>query len=121
MGRTHSWAYYLLTYHHSLRELEKAETLLKKLKPSGDLPAYRRRIRALRRRIARTRLKLKKTNAFINTIADPYIKKAITLRYTKNYSWLYTATQMGRPDLADSLRMMVNRYIKELASYSESD
>jgi|GEM_PF-4194695 len=118
MGRTHSYAHYLLTYHHNLRDIKKSQAALKALKKPADradFKAYDLRLRALRRRVKRAKERIRHTDEYIKTVEDPYVRQAMFYHYTKDYSWLYTATKIGRPDAADTIRFMVMKYIKELA------
>lgn len=118
MGRTHSYAHYLLTYHHNLRDIKKSQAALKVLKKppdKADFKAYDRRLRALRRRVMRAKARIKHADEYIKTIEDSYVRQAMFYHFTKDYSWLYTATKIGRPDAVDTIRIMVTQYIRELA------
>lgn len=55
---------------------------------------------------------LTETNNFIESIPDSLIRQIIILRYVECKSWTKVAMDVGNNNTADSVRMMVNRFLK---------
>lgn len=61
-------------------------------------------------RIVAERLKLEN---YIDTVADPMIRLALTYRFVNGFSWNETAAAIGGRAKGESVRRSVNRYIDE--------
>jgi hypothetical protein len=80
-----------------------------------DEDDYNRKVRRYQKRI-RKRVHelvelLEVTNEYIEGINDSMIRQIIILRYVNGLGWKDVATKLGGNNTADSVRMMLDRYL----------
>ena len=56
---------------------------------------------------------------YIKAVPDPLVRMAMRHRYIDGLSWVKTALQIGGGNTADSCRMAVDRYLRELEGQDE--
>jgi len=67
---------------------------------------------ALEERIAKLNHAKESMEAFINSIKDPLIRMVAEKRFIEGLSWNCVAMKVGGDNTADSVRMMVSRYLR---------
>lgn len=81
-----------------------------------DIQDYERKAKRLKRKLSRRVEELldllEEINEYIESIDDSLIRQIIILRYINGLTWDQVAAHIGGGNTADSLRMMLNRYLK---------
>lgn len=81
-----------------------------------DSEGYSKKALRLRNRLQKKKNELTdiltETNNFIESIPDSLIRQIIISRYVEGKSWTKVAMDVGNDNTADSVRMMVNRFLK---------
>ena len=65
----------------------------------------------LEKDIARMKRDRKRIIDFIRATKDPYMKRILELRYLRQYTWQGVASWLGGNNTADSVRMLIFRYL----------
>lgn len=77
---------------------------------------YRRKAYLLQKRLNKRKEELTnaltETNNFIENIQDSLVRQIIILRYIEGKSWNKVAMDIGNNNTADSVRMIVNRFLQ---------
>lgn len=81
-----------------------------------DIKDYERRAKRLQRRLSRRVAELmdllEELNDYLEKIDDSLIRQIIMLRYVEGLTWEQVAAKIGGGNTADSVRMALNRFLK---------
>lgn len=81
-----------------------------------NIKGYEEELKKLKSRLSKRVSELLKLldeiNDYIESIDDSLIRQVIILKYIEGLTWNQVAAKIGGGTTADSLRMMLNRYLK---------